>query len=179
MPEESLEVVRVTSVAKNVPVTRDEGYLGPTMQENVENRGTEDWVAEARSMLQLGFEALGREDYETLTTGYAPDVELNVFGSQAVGVDERYVGHEGFIEWATDMHSTLTDLSWTLGRVRAGPDFWAAEVFVRGCGRTSGAPVELTFGSVYHLSADRKVVRQDTFFEDGWGRVLEAIERSE
>ena len=44
-----------------------EGYFWRTMQENVENRGTDDWVAEARSMLQLGFEALGREDYDTLT----------------------------------------------------------------------------------------------------------------
>ena len=144
-------------------------------QENVENRGTQDWIAEARSMLTLGFTALGREDYESLFIGYAPDVILNVFGSQAVGVDERYVGHEGFREWATDMHSTLTDLNWTLGRVRAGPDFWAAEVFVTGCGRTSGAPVELTFGSVYHLSADRRVIRQDTFFEDGWTRALQAV----
>ena len=149
------------------------------MQENVENRGSADWAGEARTMLTLGFEALGREDYDTLTMGYAPDVELNVFGSQAVGVNERYLGHEGFLEWAKDMHSTLTDLSWTLGRVRAGPDFWAAEVFVRGAGRTSGAPVELTFGSVYHLSPDRRVIRQDSFFEDGWSRALDAAGLSE
>lgn len=126
-------------------------------------------------MLTLGFEALGREDYETVTIGYAPDVELNVFGSAAVGVEERYLGHAGFVEWATDMHSTLTDLSWTLGEVRAGPDFWAAEVFVHARGRTSGVPVELTFGSVYRLSPDHKVIRQDTFFEDGWSRALEAV----
>jgi ketosteroid isomerase-like protein len=130
-------------------------------------------------MLKLGFDALGREDYDTLTTGYAPDVELNVFGSAAVGIDERYLGHEGFRAWATDMHATLTALSWTLGRVRAGPDFWAAEVFVHGRGRTSGAPVELTFGSVYHLAPDRRVIRQDTFFEDGWSRALEAVGLSE
>jgi ketosteroid isomerase-like protein len=135
----------------------------------------DDLTAAARNMLELGFEALGREDYETLTIGYAPDVVLNVFGSEAVGVDERYLGHDGFREWATDMHATLKDLSWTLGRVRAGPDFWAAEVFVRGRGRTSDVPVELTFGSVYHLDTDGRVVRQDTFFEDGWDRALVAV----
>jgi ketosteroid isomerase-like protein len=149
------------------------------MPENVENRGTDDWVAEARSMLTLGFEALGREDYDTLTIGYAPDVEMNVFGSDAVGIEPRYLGHEGFLRWAKDMHATLTDLSWTLGRVRAGPDFWAAEVFVTGSGRTSGVPVELTFGSVYHLSSDRRVIRQDSFFEDGWTRALAAVGLSE
>jgi ketosteroid isomerase-like protein len=139
----------------------------------------EDRTAEARSLLTLGFEALGREDYDYLTLGYAPDVELNVFGSQAVGVNERYSGHEGFLEWAKDMHATLTDLSWTLGRVRAGADFWVAEVFVRGCGKTSGVPVELTFGGVYHLSADGQVIRQDSFFEDGWNRALAAVGLSE
>lgn len=126
-------------------------------------------------MLTLGFEALGREDYDTLAIGYAPDVEFNVFGSAAVGIEERYLGHEGLRDWATDMHATLTALTWTLGRVRAGPEFWAAEVFVHGCGKTSGAPVELTFGSVYYLSPDRKVIRQDSFFEDGWTRALEAV----
>ena len=99
-------------------------------------------------MLTLGFEALGREDYDTLMIGYAPDVVLNVFGSQAVGVEERYLGHEGFLEWAKDMHATLTELSWTLGRVRAGPDFWAAEVFVQ----FDGEPVDLVAKSAPGLT---------------------------
>ncbi len=149
------------------------------MQENVEDRGSQDWTGEARSMLTLGFMALGNEDYDSLMIGYAPEVELNVYGSAAVGIEERYEGHAGFIKWAQDMHATLTDLNWTLGRVRAGPDFWAAEVFVTGRGRTSGVPVELMFGSIYYLNSERRVIRQDSFFEDGWSRVLRALDLEE
>ncbi len=133
--------------------------------------------AENEAVLQLltiAFEALSRRDYETVVRGYDPHVVLTIDGGLGIGLRERYVGHEGWREWVEDVHENFDELAWTPNQLRVGDRVWAVEVTVAGRGKTSGAPVELGFGTVYHLSAAGLVERQDTFFSDGWNRALDS-----
>jgi ketosteroid isomerase-like protein len=129
--------------------------------------------------LRHGFDAVSRNDPEVVLLGYEPDVEIFSFGAAGLGLAERYSGHQGWLDFVSDITENFADPRYTVNRVLDAGDRWVAEVEFLGQGQTSGATVGNNWGTVYLFSPRGKIQRQDVFWQDGWEQALEAAGLSE
>jgi ketosteroid isomerase-like protein len=114
---------------------------------------------------RLGWEANARGDDEAALIVCDPHYELNMFGDEfrALGFADRYEGHAGCIEfmrrWRAEWESSAIEVEhvYDLG------ERIVTRFTTTARGRSSGAEVKATAGSVYYMR-DGAVARQDFYF---------------
>ena len=129
-----------------------------------------------KRMVARGWAALSRGDDEVVLLAFDHDVEFNIIGgyAQALGLAERYHGHEGWLEfiglwraeWAGSQITHTPEAMIDLG------DRLVMRVTLTARGATSGADVAMTMGIVSWV-ADGTIARQDNYTE--WAECGEAL----
>ena len=122
-----------------------------------------------------GFDAARREDYAVALFFYEPDLELRAPGdvAGALGLPERYYGHQGFVDVWSDMQQDMDDFRFQPEQIID----LGARVALRGTlvgrGRASGALTRQTAGFIYHFSPRGLVALQELHWT--WQNVLDAL----
>ena len=123
----------------------------------------------------LGFEAASREDYAVDLLFYEPDVELHapreVAG--ALGLPERYYGHQGFIDVWRDMKQDMDGFRFQPEQIIDLGDRVALRGTLVGRGRASGVLTRQTAGFIYHFSPRGLIALQELHWT--WENVLDAL----
>jgi hypothetical protein len=101
-------------------------------------------------------------------------VEISLAGADALGLADRYGGHEGWRQFYADFVESFTDVRYEVKRVLDGGDRLVFEFDVHGRGRVSGAEVVLRVDTAVRLSPRGKIERQDLFWQRTWEDALEA-----
>jgi ketosteroid isomerase-like protein len=125
--------------------------------------------------LTRGYEAGSRDDYAVGLLFYEPDVEIRAPGefARALGLPERYDGHQGFIDLWRDTQQDMDDFSSRPEQIIDLGDRVAARIALAGRGRTSGAVTAQTGGTIYYFSRRGLVARQDLYWT--WHEALDAL----
>jgi ketosteroid isomerase-like protein len=117
-------------------------------------------VSENTETVRRGFDAFsgsGEPDWETLD----PDVELINF--ETFPVTRRYRGHEGVIEWLTDMSEPFDEFRFELVDVLGEQgDNVVGSLRASGKSRTGGPPFNLEWACVYTFR-NGKAIRIEGF----------------
>jgi hypothetical protein len=122
-----------------------------------------------------GLEGSARGDHAFALLFYEPDVDLRVVGevAPALGLAERYAGHEGYVR-------AWHDYTREMGSLRVVPeelidlgDRVALRAKLIGVGRNSGVETARTLGYVCHLSARGLIARQEGYWE--WDLALASL----
>ena len=120
-----------------------------------------------------GFAALNRRDPWPIPIVYEPDCEIGFAGDfQMPGFDLVYRGHFGWHEMIDAVRESLPDVRWEPERLIDLGDRWVVRLGLAGSGRTSGAPGQQTWGSVYHVTSRGRIARQDMYWT--WEETLSA-----
>jgi ketosteroid isomerase-like protein len=136
-------------------------------------------LAEVKVAIQALFDALARMETDVVLAWYEPDIELFNSGAAAVGVDERYSGHDGVRAWVLELRDIFDEPRWTVERVADGGDRIVAAGNLTVRGKASGVEVDLQWATAYYLSARGKVGRQECYWHDAWEQALEAARLSD
>ncbi len=125
--------------------------------------------------LARGFEAGSREDYAVGLLFYEPDVEIRAPGefARALGLPERYDGHQGFIDLWRDTQQDMDDVSFQPEQIIDLGDRVALRGTLVGRGQTSGAITTQMTGTIYYFSRRGLVARQDLYWT--WQEALDAL----
>ncbi len=125
--------------------------------------------------LARGFEAASREDYAVDLLFYEPDVELRAPGevAGALGLPERYYGHQGFVDVWNDMKRDMDDFRFQPEQIIDLGDRVALRGTLVGRGRASGVLTRQTAGFIYHFSPRGLVALQELHWT--WENVLDAL----
>ena len=125
--------------------------------------------------LARGFEAASREDYAVDLLFYEPDVELRAPGevAGALGLPERYYGHQGFLDVWSDMKQDMDDFRFQPEQIIDLGDRVALRGTLVGRGRASGVLTRQTAGFIYHFSPRGLVALQELHWT--WENVLDAL----
>jgi hypothetical protein len=104
-----------------------------------------------KRLFSRAWEAQARGDNELSLLFIDPAVEINVFGTTALGLDDHYAGHEGWRrfgeEWRNEWEGAEARPEWLIDM----GDRLACRVRIASRGRSSGAGVVATIGWDYHL----------------------------
>ena len=122
-----------------------------------------------------GMEAGGREDFALPALVYEPDVEIRVLGdaARALGLPERYEGHQGFLDIWRDWREDLDDFRFQPEQIIDLGDRVALRATIVGRGRASGVPTSRRIGHIYYMSPRGMVARQDIYWT--WEEALGAL----
>jgi ketosteroid isomerase-like protein len=122
-----------------------------------------------------GFEAASREDYTIPLLFYEPDVELRASreAARALGMPERYEGHQGFLHVWRDWKEYLDDFRFQPKQIIDLGDRVALRAAVVGRGRASGVPTSQMIGMIYYFSPRGLIAQQDAYWT--WEEALDAL----
>jgi ketosteroid isomerase-like protein len=119
---------------------------------------------EALANLRRGHEAFNRGDLSVMIDVTTPDVEWGATGSFP-GVASRYQGPDAIQEWANLIRSEWAQFEVVLAEVlHDGDDVVVVAERLRGCGRGSGAEVEMCVYAAYFFDQG-KISRRAAFME--------------
>ena len=105
---------------------------------------------------------------------YEPHVEVSLSGAEALGLADRYHGHEGWRQFYADFVESFTDLRYVVKRVLDGGNRLVFEFDFHAKGKASGAEVVLRVPTAVRLSPRGKIERQDLFWQGTWEDAMEA-----
>lgn len=122
-----------------------------------------------------GMDAGGREDYAVPLPFYERDVEFRNLtrAARALGLPERYDGHQGFIDFWRDWTEDLDDFRVQPEQIIDLGDRVALRISAGGRGRASGVPTSRMMGIIYYFSPRGLVARQDVYWT--WEETLDAL----
>ena len=119
------------------------------------------------------FSAINRSDPWPVPIGYEPDCEIYpAAGFRTLGLEACYRGHSGWRQVIDAAEEPFADVRWEPDRLIDLGDRWVVRLRMSGSGRSSGAHLQQTWGSVYHLSSRGRVTRQDVYWT--WEETLTA-----
>jgi ketosteroid isomerase-like protein len=122
-----------------------------------------------------GMEAGSREDWALPLRFYEPDVEFRNPGeaARALGLPERYDGHQGFRDVWRDWKQDMDDFRVEPEEIIDHGDRVVLRARIVGRGRASGALTSQTVGTIYDLSPRGLIARQDIYWT--WEEALAAL----
>ena len=120
--------------------------------------GTVDASARNRAVLDAGYAAFDRGDFDTVLTFFAPRIEW----VQAEGIPgaTTFRGHEQVRGWFEQWGALFEDLS--IGAadiVELRPERWIVVVALRGRPQGASRPVEMRFVQTWDFDGDGRVTR--------------------
>jgi ketosteroid isomerase-like protein len=125
----------------------------------------------------LTWAAANREDFEVPLLFYEPDTEAKIPAefARTLGLAETYHGHHGFLEGWRDLRQDAADLRFEPERIIDLGDRVAARVTAFAVGRSSGAALKETRGSVLYFSPRGLIARHEFYLT--WEEALAVLER--
>ena len=127
------------------------------------------------------FAAMARSDVELLVLSYERDAEIWMRSMGGVGLNDCYIGHQGFRALYADIDDVFSYWAWTAHEVRDGGDHAAIRADFVGYGRGSGAKTEVKDGGTALRFSPRGLVAWQEWFaeQEGWKKAVEAVGLSE
>ena len=128
-----------------------------------------------KQALRAAWDGINRGDVEPARLFYERDAEVFLFGAEGLGLDERYSGQRGWVDFIGDIFENFAEPRFTVRRVRDGGDRLVVELELTARGKGSGVQLVKANSTVYYLSPRGKIARQDVFWQgDSWNVALEA-----
>ena len=94
-----------------------------------------------------------------------PDFEVR--NATTAVTDATYHGHEGALQWRSDLFDVVEDARFEVDEIVAeGPDYLVVATRIVGRGRLSGAPVDLPWVSVFWFR-ESKIARAEGYNRRG------------
>ena len=130
-----------------------------------------------RRVLQTGMSrawgAANRDDWWFTLPMYERDSEIVVAPEfRTIGLADFYRGAGGSKELADAWREEISDMRWDPELLIDLGDCWVLRARMSGSGRSSGARVDQTWGSVYRVSSQGRIVRQNIYWT--WAEALAA-----
>lgn len=132
-----------------------------------------------QTLVKRGFAAMARSDVDLVVLNYEPDAVVEMHGMAAVGVGERYSGHDGVRALYADIDSVFSDWRWDIAAIVDRGDALAVRADFIGYGQASGAETALKdAGTALRLSERGLVAWQGWYVEQGgWESARAALRR--
>jgi len=127
--------------------------------------------------LKRAFAAMARSDVDIVVLFYEPDAEVLMQGMVGVGVDERYLGHDGVRALYANIDEVFDEWSWTIRRIVDGGDCLAVQADFVGRGRGSGVKTEVRDGGMAVRLSDRGLATWQVWHAEqgGWQQALASV----
>ena len=127
--------------------------------------------------VKRAFAAMARSDVDLVVLLFEPAAEVEMQGMAAVGVDERYHGHDGIRALYANIDEVFDEWSWTIREIVDGGDRLAVHTDFFGHGRASGVVTEIRGGgTAVRVSDSGRATWQGWYVEQGgWEKALAAV----